>query len=71
MKSVLKVELYKAGITQKEVAERLGLRTQAVCAKVNGKTRVTIDEAFAIQEMILEKTQVLVPLKELFPISNN
>lgn len=71
MENVLKIELIKAGIKHKEVAERLNLRPQAVSRKINGKTIVTTREAFVIQDMILEKTQKLIPLRELFPISNN
>lgn len=33
------------GITQKEIAELLGLSYQSVCMKVNGKRDFTLDEA--------------------------
>ena len=71
MENVLKIELIKAGIKNKEVAERLKVKPQAASRKINRKTIVTTNEAFIIQDMILERTQKLIPLRELFPISNN
>ena len=71
MENVLKIELIKAGIKQKEVAKRLDVKPQAVSRKINRKTIVTIEEAFIFQDMIFEKTQKLIPLKELFPLSIN
>lgn len=70
MENVLKIELIKAKISQKEIAERLDIKPQAVCRKVNGKSKVTTEQAFIIQDMILEKTQKLISLRELFPMSN-
>lgn len=66
MENVLKIELFKAGIKQKEIAERLNIKPQAVNRKVNGKTIITTNEAFIIQDMITEKTQKVIPLRELF-----
>ena len=70
MENVLKIELFKAGIKQREVAERLNIKPQAANRKINGKTIITTDEAFIIQDMIKEKTQIEIPLRELFQTSN-
>ena len=70
MENVLKIELFKAGIKQKEVAKRLNIKEQAANRKINGKTIITTKEAFIIQDMITEKTQREIPLRELFQTSN-
>jgi len=70
MENVLKIELFKAGIKQKEVAKRLNIKEQAANRKINGRTIITTKEAFIIQDMITEKTQREIPLRELFQTSN-
>lgn len=66
MKSNLKVELYRANIVQKDIAERLNIGVQAVNSKLNGKSTISTDEAFILQDMIKEKTGKELPLKYLF-----
>ncbi len=46
----LKLELTKNGITQKSVAEFLGIHENSVSNKLSGDSSFTVEEAFSIKE---------------------
>ena len=55
------MEMKKHGITQKKLAEAIGVTEASAGTKVRGKSRFNSDEMFIICEMIPE-----VPMHELF-----
>ena len=62
--SLLKLEMYKKGITQKKLAERIGISTNSMCRKLNGTREFTIAEANNIAKVLnLEQEE---KLKEIF-----
>lgn len=46
----LEAELKRKNITKKDLAEAFNLRYATISDKLNGKTRLTLNEAFAIKE---------------------
>ena len=66
MNNILKAELTKADISNQEVAKKLGVTEGTASLKTNGKTIITLDEAFLYQELIEEKTGICIPIEILF-----
>lgn len=64
----LKAELVRANITNKELSEVLGITKGTASLKINGKARITLKEAFMIQEFIYEKTGTKHTTEYLFKI---
>ena len=66
MNKILKAELTKAGISNQDVAKKLDVTEATASLKTNGKTIVTLKEAYLYQELIEEKTGIHIPLETLF-----
>lgn len=49
---LLKLEMYKKGITQKKLAESIGISTNSMCRKLNGTREFTISEANNIAKVL-------------------
>ena len=62
----LKAELVRHNISNIEIAEKLGITEGTASLKVNGKTKVSLEEAFIIQDLINEKSGTTIPIEELF-----
>ena len=58
----LEAELKRKRVTRVNLAEGIGISTTALSAKLNGKNRFTLDEAFAIQDFL----GVDIDIRELF-----
>ena len=50
-KNILKSERAKQELTQKQVADKLGLSTGAYCDKKNGKRKFTVREALLLEDI--------------------
>ncbi|SCI10905.1 Helix-turn-helix [uncultured Clostridium sp.] len=50
-KNILKSERVKQELTQKQVADKLGLSTGAYCDKENGKRKFTVREALLLEDI--------------------
>lgn len=50
--STIRAELSRRGLTQADVANRLGVTQQSVSARLCGRTRITTDELFAIADLL-------------------
>lgn len=50
-KNILKSERVKKELTQKQIADKLGIRTSAYCDKENGKRKFTVKEALLLQDL--------------------
>ena len=46
----LKFEIMRSGITQKEIAEFLGIHENSIGNKISGESSFSIEEAFKIRE---------------------
>ena len=64
----LKAELVRQNIGNSEIAKRLGITKGTASLKVNGKSKVSLDEAFSLQNLIYEKSGKTIPLEELFKV---
>jgi plasmid maintenance system antidote protein VapI len=62
----LKAELVRHNISNIDIAKRLGITEGTASLKVNGKAKVSLDEAFSIQNLIYEKSGKTIPIEELF-----
>ncbi|MBE6145032.1 MAG: XRE family transcriptional regulator [Firmicutes bacterium] len=62
----LKAELVRSNISNGDIAKKLGITPGTASLKVNGKARVSLDEAFVIQDLIFEKSKTFIPIEELF-----
>lgn len=62
----LKAELVRNGIKVSDAAKRLELKAGTLSLKINGKARVTLDEAFMLQKLIFEKSNEIIPIETLF-----
>ena len=49
---VLKAWIRERGITQKDIAEHLGITRQSMSMKMNMETKFTLEECIAIKEYI-------------------
>lgn len=50
-KNILKSERAKKELTQKQIADKLGIGTSAYCDKENGKRKFTVKEALLLQDL--------------------
>lgn len=50
-KNILKSERVKQELTQKQVADKLGLSIGAYCDKENGKRKFTVREALLLEDV--------------------
>lgn len=62
----LKAELTRYSISNIEVAKKLGITEGTASLKLNGKAIMRLEEAFLIQDLITEKSGILIPIDELF-----
>ena len=62
----LKAELVRSNISNGDIATTLGITPGTASLKVNGKAKVSLDEAFMIQDLIFEKSKVFIPIEDLF-----
>lgn len=62
----LKAELTRYNINNIEVAKKLNVTEGTVSLKLNGKAIIRLEEAFLIQDLITEKSGILIPIDELF-----
>lgn len=66
MNSNLKATLTKYGIQVKDFAKAIDVTESTASLKANGKAIVTTEEAFIIQKMIYEKSNIKVSIEEMF-----
>lgn len=64
----LKAELVRNNISNTDIAKKLGITPGTASLKVNGKTKVSVDEAFLFQDLIYEKSHVKISVDELFKV---
>ena len=64
----LKAELVRHNISNIEIAKRLGITKGTASLKVNGKAKISLDEAFSFQNLIYEKSGITIPVEELFKV---
>lgn len=62
----LKAELVRNNITNIDVAKTLGITPGTFSLKLNGKAHISMKQAFAIQDLIYEKSGNKIPLENLF-----
>lgn len=48
----LRGALTEKGITQRELAKKLGLTTKSVNAKLNGRSKISVDEAASMSKIL-------------------
>ena len=53
----LRGALAEKGITQRELAKKLGLTTKSVNAKLNGRCKISVDEAASMSKILKLKEQ--------------
>lgn len=64
----LKAELVRHNISNAEIAKRLGITPGTASLKINGKATITLKEAFLIQNLIYEKSDIKITIEELFKV---
>ena len=64
----LNAEMSRHDIKNKDIATKLNITTSTASLKVNGKAKVTLQQAWSIQDLFLEKTGVNFTLDYLFKI---
>lgn len=62
----LKAELTRYNISNIEVAKKLNITEGTVSLKLNGKAIMRLEEAFLIQDLITEKSGIVISIDELF-----
>ena len=62
----LKAEMTRYDIKSKEIAEKLNIQPSTASLKINGKNKITLDEAFAIQDLLFEVSKVEFSIEYLF-----
>lgn len=62
----LKAELVRHNISNIDIAKKLGITEGTASLKLNGKAKVSLGEAFIIQNLIYENSGNLIPIEELF-----
>lgn len=62
----LKAELTRYTISNIEVAKKLNVTEGTASLKLNGKAIMKLEEAFLIQDLINEKSGIVIPIEELF-----
>ena len=66
MKSSLKQTLARFDISNIELSEVMNCTKETVSLKVNGKTIITLKEAFDLQDYIKSKYDVFLTIDEIF-----
>lgn len=66
MYSNLNAELARYDISNIEVSKKLGVTEGTASLKINGKAIIRLEEAFLIQDLINEKSGIVIPIDELF-----
>ena len=64
----LKAELVRHNISNIDIAKKLGITEGTASLKLNGKTKVSLGEAFIIQDLINEKSSKVISIEELFKL---
>lgn len=64
----LKAEMSRHDIKNEDIASKLNITTSTASLKVNGKAKVTLQEAWLIQDLFTEKASVNFTLDYLFKI---
>lgn len=64
----LKAEMSRHDIKNEDIAIKLNITTGTASLKVNGKAKVTLQEAWLIQDLFTEKASVNFTLDYLFKI---
>jgi plasmid maintenance system antidote protein VapI len=64
----LKAEMSRYDIKNEDIASKLNITPSTASLKVNGKAKVTLQEAWSIQDLFLEKASVNFTLDYLFEI---
>ena len=62
----LKAELTRYNINNIEIAKKLDITEGTASLKLNGKAIIKLGEAFLIQDLIYEKSGIVIPIEELF-----
>jgi transcriptional regulator with XRE-family HTH domain len=62
----LEAELRRAGISRKELAEKVGCNQGTLSLKLNGKSIVTLPEAMKMKRVICDALQTEFTLEYLF-----
>lgn len=62
----LEAELRRAGISRKELAEKVGCNQGTLSLKLNGKSIVTLPEAMRMKKVIYDALQMEFTLEYLF-----
>ena len=62
----LKAELTRYNISNIEVAKKLNITEGTASLKLNGKAIMRLEEAFLIQDLITEKSGIVISVDELF-----
>lgn len=62
----LKAEMTRFNIKNLDVSKKLNITPGTASLKINGKSIITLDEAFLIQELIFEKTNNRFSIEYLF-----
>lgn len=62
----LKAELTRYNISNIEVAKKLNITEGTASLKLNGKAIMRLEEAFLIQDLITEKSGIVISIDELF-----
>lgn len=64
----LKAELVRHNISNIDIAKKLGITEGTASLKLNGKAKVSLEEAFIIQDLINEKSSKVISIEELFKL---
>lgn len=64
----LKAEMSRYNIKNEDVASKLNITPSTASLKLNGKAKVTVQEAWSIQDLFVEKASVNFTLDYLFEI---
>lgn len=62
----LKAELVRNDVSNGDIAKKLGVTPGTASLKVNGKAKLSLNEAFMLQDLLFEKSQITIPIEELF-----
>ena len=62
----LRAEMARKNVTIKNVAEILGVRSDAAGRKLSGKTKINLDEAIEIQEKLFPEASLKYLFEELY-----
>ena len=60
----LKAELTRYKISNIEIAKKLDITEGTASLKLNGKAVIRLEEAFLIQDLITEKSGIVIPIEK-------